>query len=101
MDNFLRATLVVLCSTYLQRRDQLAREAKQLLGIKDRPAINKMVANHNHRHDFDIEKSRSPLSVHIPRVERLMRRINGPYFRTPHHSSGWLATPPNEVQTIP
>lgn len=75
-ENFLRAAVVVLWETYPQNRNQLAREAKQLLGLKNKTAIGKTVGNHNQRHDFDLERSRSPLSVHIPSVKRLMQGNN-------------------------
>lgn len=71
-ENFLRAACVVLWEDQPFGRDQLVKDARRFLGVKNQEALRRIVDNHHQRHDADLEKTKSPLSVHIPVVKRLM-----------------------------
>lgn len=69
---YLRAAAVALWLKFPQNRDQLAADAKKILGIKDRNALRKLVENFHERHEHDLKKARSPLSIHYDRVCELI-----------------------------
>ena len=45
---------------------------ERLLGL-DKKKLAKMIDNHDQNHDFDLVKSKSHLSVHIPGIEDLIK----------------------------
>jgi len=69
----LRAALVCLWEEFPEKREQLAKDAKKLLGIKGKDQIRKIVENHHQRHDHDLYKSRSPLSIHLGFAKELIK----------------------------
>lgn len=70
---FLRAAMVVLWEEFPADRDALVKEAKKHLGINGKQRVRKLVENFYARHDGEVHKSRSPLSVHIARVRELIK----------------------------
>jgi len=71
-----RAALVCLWESFPENRPQLLKEAKEILGVKKKQQITKIVENHHQRHDFDLIKSRSPLSIHMKFVKELIKECN-------------------------
>lgn len=69
---YLRAAAIVLWKKLPNRRELLLKEAKRLIGIRGMEALGKLVDNFNQRHDIDIAKSKSPLSIHIAAIEELV-----------------------------
>jgi len=72
-ENFLRAAAVALWEEFPKRRDALTKEAKDLLGMRDKAALAKLVSNFNERHDLDVWRSRSPLSMHMGFIDDLIK----------------------------
>lgn len=70
---FLRAAAVVLWDEFPEGRDSLSKDAKQILGIKDKQALARLVDNFHQRHDQEPHKSKSPLSIHMKRVRELIK----------------------------
>jgi hypothetical protein len=75
--NYLRAAAIVLWKYHTQRKDntaieQLVSHARSLLGIGTKPKLAKMVSNFEQKHDIDVSKSKSPLSVHFTGIEDLV-----------------------------
>lgn len=70
---FLRAATVALWEAFPADRDTLVKEAKKHLGINGEQRVRKLVENFYARHDVEVHKSRSPLSVHIARVRELIK----------------------------
>jgi hypothetical protein len=75
-ESFLRAAAVALWDEYPGRRESLSKEAKQILGMKDKKTLGRLVDNFHQRHDQEPHKSKSPLSIHMRRVRELIK-ING------------------------
>lgn len=71
---FLRAAAIALWLEFPKRRDSLTREAKKLLGILDQEALARLVDNFNQRHNVEIERSRSPISIHMAFVKDLVKK---------------------------
>ena len=76
--HYLRAAALVLWRYYGKNNDedrlnQLITDARTLIGIGTKEKLAKMVDNHDQDHDFDLTKSKSPLSVHIPGIEDLVK----------------------------
>jgi hypothetical protein len=69
---YLRAAAVALYKKFPADRALLANEAKKYIGIEDLAALRKLADNFDQRHDVEIEKSRSPLSVHMMLVDDLI-----------------------------
>lgn len=69
---FLRAAAVALWERSPEQRDHLVSEARTLVGVGTKNKLRKIVENHNNRHDVDITKSGSALSIHIPLVRDLI-----------------------------
>ena len=55
------------------RLNQLITDARTIIGVGTKEKLAKMVDNHDQDHDFDLTKSKSPLSVHIPGIEDLVK----------------------------
>ena len=72
-ENFLRAAAVVLWESFPEERDALAKDAKKIIGIRSKASLRKLVENFHQRHDYEVSKSRSPLSDHIARVGDLIK----------------------------
>ena len=71
---FLRAAAVALWEEFPEQRDQLVSEARTAIGAGTKAKLRKLVENHNNRHDAEIAKSGSPLSVHMRLVRDLIER---------------------------
>ena len=69
---FLRAAAVTLWEQFPKQRDQLVSQARTLIGAGTKAKLRKLVDNHNNRHDVDIAKSGSALSIHMPLIRNLM-----------------------------
>ena len=74
----LRAAALVLWTYYGKNNDedrlnQLITDARTIIGVGTKAKLAKMVDNHDQDHDFDLTKSKSPLSVHIPGIEDLVK----------------------------
>jgi len=75
---YLRAAALVLwkdCRTKNEedRLNRLIADARTIIGVGTKEKLAKMVDNHDQDHDFDLTKSKSPLSVHIPGIEDLVK----------------------------
>ena len=76
--HYLRAAALVLWRYYGKNNDedrlnQLITDARIIIGVGTKEKLGKMVDNHDQDHDFDLTKSKSPLSVHIPGIEDLVK----------------------------
>jgi hypothetical protein len=76
--HYLRAAALVLWTYYGKNNDedrlnQLITDARTIIGVGTKEKLAKMVDNHDQDHDFDLTKSKSPLSVHIPGIEDLVK----------------------------
>ena len=76
--HYLRAAALVLWRYYGKNNDedrlnQLISDARTIIGVGTKEKLAKMVDNHDQDHDFDLTKSKSPLSVHIPGIEDLVK----------------------------
>ena len=76
--HYLRAAALVLWVYYRKNNDedrlnQLITDARTIIGLGTKEKLAKMVDNHDQDHDFDLTKSKSPLSVHIPGIEDLVK----------------------------
>lgn len=76
--HYLRAAALVLWAYYRKNNDedrlnQLITDARTIIGVGTKEKLAKMVDNHDQDHDFDLTKSKSPLSVHIPGIEDLVK----------------------------
>ena len=69
---FLRAAAVALWEQFPNQRDQLASQARTLIGAGTKAKLRKLVENHNNRHDVNIAKSCSALSIHMPLIRDLI-----------------------------
>lgn len=72
---FLRAGAVALWDKFPEGRDTLVKEAKHILKIENKRALAKLVENYHQRHDMDLNESKSPLSIHMPRVRELIEKF--------------------------
>lgn len=70
---YLRAVAIILWEKFPEKRDELATEVRKALNIKGKKALGKMVENFHQLHDADIEKSRSPLSIHLKGIRDLVK----------------------------
>lgn len=70
---FLRAAAVALWDEFPESRDRLSTEANHILGIKSRNALARLVDNFHQKHDQELHKSKSPLSIHMERVRKLIK----------------------------
>lgn len=76
--HYLRAAALVLWTYYRKNNDedrlnQLISDARTIIGVGTKEKLAKMVDNHDQDHDFDLTKTKSPLSVHIPGIEDLVK----------------------------
>ena len=76
--HYLRAAAFVLWTYYRKNNDedrlnQLITDARTIIGVGTKEKLAKMVDNHDQDHDFDLTKTKSPLSVHIPGIEDLVK----------------------------
>ncbi len=55
------------------RLNRLIADARTIIGVGTKEKLAKLVDNHDQNHDFDLTKSKSPLSVHIPGIEDLVK----------------------------
>ena len=69
---FLRAAAVSLWEQFPNQRDQLVSQARVLIGAGTKAKLRKLVENHHNRHDVDIAKSGSALSIHIALIRDLI-----------------------------
>ena len=69
---FLRAAAVALWERFPEKRDQLLSHARTLIGVGTKVKARKLVENHNNRHDVNITKSGSALSIHMPLIRDLI-----------------------------
>jgi hypothetical protein len=72
---FLRAAAVSLWDNFPEDRDVLLKEAKHILGIENKGKLAKLVENFHQRHDHELLSSKSPLSIHMPRVRELIEKF--------------------------
>ena len=75
---YLRAAALVLwkdCRTKNEedRLNRLIADARTIIGVGTKEKLAKLVDNHDQNHDFDLTKTKSPLSVHIPGIEDLVK----------------------------
>lgn len=75
---YLRAAALVLWRHYRRQSDenrlnQLIADARTIIGVGTKKKLAKMVDNHDRNHDVDLTKTKSPLSVHIPGIEDLVK----------------------------
>lgn len=70
---FLRTAAVALWEEFPEQRDQLASQARTAIGAGTKAKLRKLVENHINRHDVEIAKSGSPLSIHMPLVQDLIK----------------------------
>ena len=75
---YLRAAAVLLWKFYKANKDEellnkLIADARTVIGIGSKKKLAKMIDNHDQNHDFDLVKSKSHLSVHIPGIENLIK----------------------------
>lgn len=76
--HYLRTAALVLWRYYGKNNDedrlnQLIADARTIIGVGTKEKLAKMVDNHDQDHDFDLTKTKSPLSVHIPGIEDLVK----------------------------
>ena len=70
--NYLRAAAVALWERFPEIRGSLVSEARVLMGVGTKAKLVSIVENFNARHDVDIAKSKSPLSIHMPLISDLI-----------------------------
>lgn len=70
---FLRAAAVALWEHFPKKRDQLVDQARALIDVGTKAKLESIVENFHQRHDVDIIKSRSPLSIHMSVVKDLIK----------------------------
>lgn len=75
---YLRAAALVLWKYYRAKNDddslnRLISDARTIIGIGTKKKLAKMVDNHDQDHDFDLLKTKSPLSIHISGIEDLVK----------------------------
>lgn len=75
---YLRAAALVLWKYYRTKNDEdrlnrLIADARTIIGVGTKEKLAKLVDNHDQNHDFDITKTKSPLSVHILGIEDLVK----------------------------
>ena len=75
---YLRAAAVLLWKFHKANKDEellnkLIADARTVIGIGSKKKLAKMIDNHDQNHDFDLVKSKSHLSVHIPGIENLIK----------------------------
>lgn len=70
--NHLRAAAVALWERFPEMRGSLVSEARVLMGVGTKAKLESIVENFNARHDVDIAKSKSPLSIHMPLISDLI-----------------------------
>ena len=73
---FGRAAAVALWKHFPKNREELVADARKEIGIGSRKKLQKLVDNYEQRHDTDISRSRSPLSVHMSLVEEFITDHN-------------------------
>jgi hypothetical protein len=76
--HYLRAAALVLWKYYRKNNDEdrlnrLIADARTIIGVGTKEKLAKLVDNHDQNHDFDLTKTKSPLSVHIPGIEDLVK----------------------------
>ena len=69
---FLRAATVAFWEHFPKKRDQLVNQARELIDVGTKAKLESIVENFHQRHDVDIAKSRSPLSIHMSLVKDLI-----------------------------
>jgi len=69
---FLRAAAVALWEEFPEQRDQLVSQARTSIGAGTKAKLRKLVENHNNRHDVDVARSGSPLSIHMALVRDMI-----------------------------
>jgi len=67
-ENWLRAAAIMLWKDFPSERDKLVKEARQLLNIRDRKALAKLVDNFDQKYDPD---SPTPVGIHFELVKEL------------------------------
>lgn len=77
-EQYLRAAALVLWKFHKANKDEerlneLIADARTAIGIGTKKKLAKMIDNHDQNHDFDLVKSKSHLSVHIPGIENLIK----------------------------
>ena len=75
---YLRAAAVMLWKFHKANKDEellnkLIADARTVIRIGSKKKLAKMIDNHDQNHDFDLVKSKSHLSVHIPGIENLIK----------------------------
>ena len=75
---YLRAAALVLWKYHRTQNDEdrlnrLITDARTIIGVGTKEKLAKLVDNHDQNHDFDLTKTKSPLSVHIPGIEDLVK----------------------------
>ena len=76
--HYLRAAALVLWTYYRKNNDedrlnQLISDTRTIIGVGTKEKLAKMVDNHDQDHDFDLTKTKSPLSIHIPGIADLVK----------------------------
>lgn len=69
---YLRMAAIELWDHFPKNRDQLVNEARTILKIGTKKKLQKLRENFVERHDVEISKSKSPLSIHKKLVEDLI-----------------------------
>ena len=77
-EQYLRAAALVLWKFHNANKDEehlneLIADARTVIGVGTKKKLAKMVDNHDQNHDFDLTKTHSHLSVHIPGIEDLIK----------------------------
>lgn len=77
-EHYLRAVALVLWKYYDAKNNEgrlnrLIADARTAIGVGTKKKLAKIVDNHDQDHDFDLTKTKSPLSVHIPGIEDLIK----------------------------
>lgn len=77
-EQYLRAAALVLWKLHNANKDEehlneLIADARTAIGVGSKKKLAKMVDNHDQNHDFDMTKTQSHLSVHIPGIEDLIK----------------------------
>jgi hypothetical protein len=73
---FYRAAAVALWKQFPKNREKLVKEAQSIIEIDSLSKLRKLVDNFDQCHDADLSMSRSPLSVHMPLVNKLIANHN-------------------------
>jgi len=69
---YLKMAAIELWDHFPKKRDQLVNEARTILKIGTKKKLQKLRENFVERHDVEISKSKSPLSVHKKLVKDLI-----------------------------